>query len=452
MLINTPLKISLAICLLTFFSCGGVTNKRQAVSETTSALDLARSVDASRNFDVSAKKLGPTSFQLSWQIDKNMPDAFYNDGFAVLRKADGEFQEWKRISDIAARSADIVGLDAGKTYVFRVAAVRRNDVMHHSGEVVLVTDAPPATPTASPTPTPTGILNINVDSTYEINKRIFVSWHLYSISSLTGSFEVSINDSPQCQNPRQTLNIAGSSLSAYFNSLPIGTYYICAAFKKSDGTRLQASDNGQRITVVQKLPLQFKLYASGGTAGIVVREPSGTACSAGDCALYYEGTTVTLTARPGVNQLFSKWNGIDCTTPSCTVTITSEIHVSATFVRDPNPPPRKFIILGDDQVTCKDGYWRETSNPNNHCDCNDREDHKFVGCTWDFPNPPDTMVARISTISKIKVNGIYVTGYFDHLECDGAKYPAQDKGPTILEFYAIFPMSKDWSCKALYHL
>jgi hypothetical protein len=71
---------------------------------------------------------------------------------------------------------------------------------------------------------------------------------------------------------------------------------------------------------------------SGAGTGTVTSSPAGINCG-DDCSeVYTQGTKVTLTAKADVNSTFTGWSGGGCTgTKTCTVTVDSEITVTASF-------------------------------------------------------------------------------------------------------------------------
>ena len=82
-------------------------------------------------------------------------------------------------------------------------------------------------------------------------------------------------------------------------------------------------------------PPQFtlSLTSSGAGTGTVTSTPAGINCGAACSALFNSGTVVTLTPTAAPGSVFAGWSGAACTgTAACTVTITSDTAVGATFV------------------------------------------------------------------------------------------------------------------------
>jgi photosystem II stability/assembly factor-like uncharacterized protein/preprotein translocase subunit YajC len=95
------------------------------------------------------------------------------------------------------------------------------------------------------------------------------------------------------------------------------------------------------MNAAKSVTATFNLQAAGNTltifktgtgTGTVTSSPAGINCG-DDCSeVYTQGTKVTLTAKADVNSTFTGWSGGGCTgTKTCTVTVDSEITVTASF-------------------------------------------------------------------------------------------------------------------------
>lgn len=91
--------------------------------------------------------------------------------------------------------------------------------------------------------------------------------------------------------------------------------------------------------------------------GTVVSTPAGLTCGQTCSAPFKPGTQVVLTATPGANWALSGWDGGGCSGdgPSCTVTISQNTQVNATF--SPKPLPMLNVTLSGS------GQGTVTSNP-----------------------------------------------------------------------------------------
>ena len=77
---------------------------------------------------------------------------------------------------------------------------------------------------------------------------------------------------------------------------------------------------------------ELTVNRAGNGTGTVTSTPAGISCGATCAASFVDGTTVTLTATPGVGSSFTGWSGGGCTgTGTCTVTLTAATSVTATF-------------------------------------------------------------------------------------------------------------------------
>ena len=80
-------------------------------------------------------------------------------------------------------------------------------------------------------------------------------------------------------------------------------------------------------------PLQHHLTVSAAGEGTVISNPLGIDCPS-DCATFFTGSQVTLTATPDDGWIFDEW-GEDCsgTDPTCILTLSADRHAAATFLQ-----------------------------------------------------------------------------------------------------------------------
>jgi uncharacterized repeat protein (TIGR02543 family) len=85
---------------------------------------------------------------------------------------------------------------------------------------------------------------------------------------------------------------------------------------------------------------QLSVSKVGSGSGTVTSSPTGINCGNTCSAYFTNGTSVTLTASPSADSTFSGWSGA-CTGTSttCTVSMTQNLSVTATFNSSGPPPP-----------------------------------------------------------------------------------------------------------------
>jgi hypothetical protein len=121
----------------------------------------------------------------------------------------------------------------------------------------------------------------------------------------------------------------------------------------SDGVVTMAASKTCIATFnIQQYPLN--VTKSGTGTGTVTSNPSGIICGSDCSESYNSGTAVTLTSAPATGSTFASWSG--CTpTPTdpkkCTVTVSDNTTVTATFQKDTNPPTGSIIINSGAEAT-----------------------------------------------------------------------------------------------------
>lgn len=112
----------------------------------------------------------------------------------------------------------------------------------------------------------------------------------------------------------------------------------------------------QRVTATFA-PIEFQLNVAknGIGSGTISSSPNGINCG-DDCDHTFDiGTNVTLSAIPNSDSAFSGWGGACLGTETCTITVTSNTHVTATFNR--------LYLLSLNKVRIGDGDGAVTSSP-----------------------------------------------------------------------------------------
>jgi hypothetical protein len=84
-------------------------------------------------------------------------------------------------------------------------------------------------------------------------------------------------------------------------------------------------------TTFTPVPVTHTLNVTVSGAGSVTSDPAGIACPDGCSAPFADGASVTLTATPNEGSTFTGWGGACSGTEGCTVTMSADQTVSATF-------------------------------------------------------------------------------------------------------------------------
>jgi hypothetical protein len=114
-----------------------------------------------------------------------------------------------------------------------------------------------------------------------------------------------------------------------------GIYTVTAQHDTNTATKTGEVFLGTTTTLNFQLGIsQYTLTVAkaGSGTGTVTSDPSGIDCGSDCTEVYEEGTAVVLTATPDSGSDFAGWSGGGCSgTGDCTVTLTADITVTATF-------------------------------------------------------------------------------------------------------------------------
>src|SRR5436853_286094 len=98
-----------------------------------------------------------------------------------------------------------------------------------------------------------------------------------------------------------------------------------SAFSPGATVTLTAHPNAAVTATFSAPANSHKLTVSVSGNGSVASSPSGISCPSGACTSFFtDGTAVSLTATPDMNQTFSGWTGVCSGTAPCTVNISAD--------------------------------------------------------------------------------------------------------------------------------
>ncbi len=121
---------------------------------------------------------------------------------------------------------------------------------------------------------------------------------------------------------------------------PDGTYTFVLILLEYDPANCSAADGycmvdnvtgSQRTFGVPVVTYNLSVSVAGTGGGSVTSSPSGISCSNNCTATYNSGTSVSLTATPAAGSTFDGWSGMCSGTFGCTVSMTDNRSVTATF-------------------------------------------------------------------------------------------------------------------------
>jgi hypothetical protein len=161
-----------------------------------------------------------------------------------------------------------------------------------------------------------------------------------------------------------TADTATGSTSHTWTASNAQPYRVKVAITVQDG---RTATTELQIQITEQPPTTLTIHQP--TGGTVVDGRSLT-CPSTCSNAYTRGSSVHLTAHPDTGQLFTGWTG-DCTaetSSTCTLTMSADRTVGATFADDPNTPAQvdQVTFAGpptDPTVTITGKYFQSTAPP-----------------------------------------------------------------------------------------
>lgn len=229
-------------------------------------------------------------------------------------------------------------------------------------------------------------------------------------------------------------NTAGPINEKLFGDIPIlflpaGTYYLYLAVTPSFSLDSYYLWETYFIIPSQPPPDHYTLSVSTTGNGNVTSSDGKIQCGSDCSESYSSGTTVTLTATPAGGWSFSGWSGACSGTGTCTVTMASDMSVTATFTQQ--PPPACANIAGkwnfSESATvncCADG----------DCETEDISGSGTItinqnGCnvSWKVPNWDANRAGSIKG-NDIEVSGLFVVPLSEDVEVNFTRNTYTAKG------------------------
>ena len=97
--------------------------------------------------------------------------------------------------------------------------------------------------------------------------------------------------------------------------------------------------------VTSPLSIEITVQNAGTGGGAVTSSPSGINCGSACSAKFVSGTSVTLTAKPDANSLFTSWSGACTGTGACAILLANQTTMTATFSAIAPPPPATVQLM-----------------------------------------------------------------------------------------------------------
>ena len=162
---------------------------------------------------------------------------------------------------------------------------------------------------------------------------------------VVGGGTVQMNGSPCTSASPCTASYVKGSTVTLTNTTPAASPWVFTGWSSGSCSGLgdctfTTTPSAQQITAtfVPRVNLTVATSTPGGSAGSVALSPAGAACVPGSpgCTAYASGTSVQLTANPGIGSVFSSWSGACASfgnNPTCTLPLSVDASSTATFAR-----------------------------------------------------------------------------------------------------------------------
>jgi hypothetical protein len=184
-------------------------------------------------------------------------------------------------------------------------------------------------PDISVTPNPVEFGSVNVGATSE--KQVIIK------NDGNANLVIGTITSPTSPFSKATDNCSGQTIAPNATCTVMYRFAPTTSGNFSSNSNIPSNDPDENPVTVTlngtgSTAPSITVSKSGAGTGTVTSSPAGINCG-DDCSeVYTQGTKVTLTAKADVNSTFTGWSGGGCTgTKTCTVTVDSEITVTASF-------------------------------------------------------------------------------------------------------------------------
>ncbi len=225
----------------------------------------------------------------------------------------------------------------------------------------------PTTGMISGTPTSTGTFPVTVTvADSEESRQTSFTWTINRVTVVNpGSQTATVGNLVSLQ--IQASDSDGGTLSYSATGLPpglsigsstgdiTGTPTTTGSFSPAvTATDAKGGSRGTSFTwtINPASPTELTVSLGGSGSGKVTSAPAGISCPGACSASFAHGTQVTLSANPSPGSKFAGWSGGGCSgTGACTLSMSSDTSVSATFNRTGQSGPQSANLQGSPKST-----------------------------------------------------------------------------------------------------